>query len=58
MSSREAALKLANDLGYQRSYLYKVEDPNGLTLPKEQVLAWSSDHKWLLSKFAPESDYL
>lgn len=58
ISSREAALKLANDLRYQRSYLYKVEDPNGLTLPQEQVSAWSSDHKWLLSKFAPESDYL
>jgi hypothetical protein len=33
ISSREAALKLVNDLNNQRAYLYKVVDPHGLTLP-------------------------
>ena len=57
ISTREAALKLASDLRNQRSYLYRVEDPNGLTLPKEQISAWASDNKWLLVINAPGSDY-
>ena len=55
--TREAALRLANELHNQRAYLYKVVDPNGLSLPKEQIWAWSSDNKWLFSRSAPDSDY-
>ena len=57
ISSREVALKLANDLRNRRSYLYKVEDPNGLTLTKEQIAAWATDDRWSLLFHAQDSDY-
>ena len=45
--SKEAALKQASDLyRQQRAELYRIEGPNGLALPKEEIMRWMSFNKW------------
>ena len=45
--SKEAALKQARDLyRQQRAELYRIEGPNGLALPKEEIMRWMSTNKW------------
>ena len=45
--SKEAALKQASDLyRQQRAELYGIEGPNGLALPKEEIMRWMSTNKW------------
>jgi hypothetical protein len=45
--SKEAALKQASDLyRRQRAELYRIEGPNGLALPKEEIMRWMSTNKW------------
>jgi hypothetical protein len=45
--SKEAALKQARDLyRQQRAELYGIEGPNGLALPKEEIMRWMSSNKW------------
>ena len=47
VSSKEAALKQARDLyRQQRAELYRIEGPNGLALPKEEIMRWMSTNKW------------
>ena len=44
--SKEAALKQASDLYYQqRAELYRIEGPNGQTLPKQVIMRWVSANK-------------
>ncbi len=45
--SQEAALKGAKDL-YQskRAELYRIEGPDGLDLPKEEIMRWVSANKY------------
>src|SRR5271165_3679293 len=46
ISSREAALKQARDLyRNQRAEIYRVEGPDGQTLPKEVIMRWVSANK-------------
>ena len=45
--SKEAALKQARNLYIeQRAELYGIEGPNGLALPKEEIMRWMSTNKW------------
>jgi hypothetical protein len=45
--SKEAALKQARNLYHQqRAELYRIEGPNGLALPKEEIMRWMSTNKW------------
>ena len=45
--SKEAALKQARDLyRQQRAELYRIEGPNGLALPKDEIMRWMSTNKW------------
>ena len=47
ISSREAALKQTRDLyRNQRAEIYRVEGPDGQTLPKEVIMRWVSANKW------------
>jgi hypothetical protein len=44
--SKEAALKQASHLYHQqRAELYRIEGPNGLALPKEEIMRWMSANK-------------
>jgi hypothetical protein len=45
--NRDAALKQARDLYFgQRAELYKIEGPNGRTLPKEEIMRWVRSNRW------------
>ena len=44
--SEEAALRRASDLyREQRAELYRIEGPNGMALPKEEIMRWMSADK-------------
>ena len=45
--SKEAALKQARELFIRRrAELYRIEGPNGRTLPKEEIMRWVCSNKW------------
>ena len=45
--SKEAALGQARNLFIQqRAELYRIEGPNGQTLPKEVIMRWVFANKW------------
>ena len=45
--SKEAALKQARDLYFHlRAELYRIDGPNGRTLPKEEIMRWVRSNKW------------
>ena len=44
--SKEAALRQASDLyRKQRAELYRIDGPDGLALPKEEIMRWMSTNK-------------
>ncbi len=44
--SEEAALERARQLyRHGRAEIYRIEGPNGLTLPKEKIMRWMSANK-------------
>ncbi len=44
--SEEAALERARQLYFQRrAEIYRIEGPNGLILPKEEIMRWMSANK-------------
>ena len=44
--SKEAALRQAIDLyRKQRAELYRIDGPDGLALPKEEIMRWMSTNK-------------
>ena len=44
--SKEAALVRAKDLRRQRAEVYKIEGPDGLTLPQVEIRRWMSDNRY------------
>ncbi|RBP05760.1 hypothetical protein DFR50_13325 [Roseiarcus fermentans] len=46
ISSKEAALTRAKHLRRQRAEVYKIEGPDGLTLPKVEIARWMSDNRY------------
>jgi hypothetical protein len=45
--SKDDALRQARNLYIQqRAELYKIEGPNGQTLPKEEIMRWVSSNRW------------
>jgi hypothetical protein len=45
--SAEGALKQARDLYLRRrAEIYRIEGPNGRSLPKEKIMHWVSANRW------------
>ena len=45
--SKEAALKKARELYYrQRAEIYRIEGPDGRSLPKQEIINSASDSRW------------
>jgi len=45
LPSQTDALRRAKDLFRQRAELYRIEGPDGLTLPKAEIMRWMSDNR-------------
>ncbi len=55
--SKEAALKQASVLyRQQRAELYSIEGPNGLALPKEEIMRWMATNMKTGQRISPDSD--
>ena len=45
--SEDGALKQARDLYLRRrAEIYRIEGPNGRSLPKEKIMHWVSANRW------------
>ena len=54
VASKEAALELARNLCLnKRAEIYRIEGPDGLSLPKEEIMRWLSANKIYCAKTSP-----